>query len=627
MLANLGHYLLLAALFFSLSQVIAAIIGQQKNNQALHLLSKQMSAFACASITTAFAVLIYAYVTSDFSVANVALNSHTLKPLLYKISGPWSNHEGSMMLWCFLLSVFATTMTWRWGYPTSTLYGSLVFLFSAFVFFTSSPFVELIPTPKEGLGLNPILQNPSLAFHPPFLYMGYLCFSVPFILSLAKLINPKLTVNHDIRRFSLLAWSLLTIGIMLGSLWAYEELGWGGWWFWDPVENASLMPWLAGTMLIHSLIANQKTNHLSRWSNFLAIITFSLCLLGLFLVRSGVLTSVHSFANDPRRGFFILSILGITTGFGLWMFAKNYYAAQKSSISPITREGFILLNNLFLCVILASVISGTLFPLISESALGQPVAIGPGFFTGTITPIMIPMLVLMIIVPQLIWKNQKALSGIKLSLIMTGALILVGLISSVQKISFITVIGFTLAIGVICASLWRIKKIGINNIKKEAGLIISHFGFGVALIGMIGSTALQVETNAMMKPKESITVGTYTYTFNGLKPTVGKNYVGETAVFSVQKNNEIIATLQPELRLYPVENQTTTEAAIDHKLMEDIYIVLAAPTKTQGQARAVRIYRNPLMFFLWSGLILTAFGGLVAATRVNDTTPRTKMNK
>jgi cytochrome c-type biogenesis protein CcmF len=580
---------------------------------------------------------VQAFLASDFSVIVVLQNSHSLKPLLYKITGVWGNHEGSMVLWVLILTLFgALVATFGGNLPAGlqarvlSIQAMIAFGFLAFIIATSNPFLRIIPPPVDGNDLNPLLQDPGLAFHPPFLYLGYVGFSIAFSFAVAALIEGRVDPAWArwVRPWTLLAWCSLTFGIAMGSWWAYYELGWGGWWFWDPVENASFMPWLAGTALLHSAIVVEKRDALKIWTLLLAIITFSLSLIGTFLVRSGVLTSVHTFANDPERGVFILLLLSIAIGGSLALFAVRAPALKDTGLfAPISREGGLLLNNLFLCVATAVVFVGTLFPLFA-SAFGYAVTVGPPFFNLVFGILMTPLLCLVPVGPMLGWKRADLLGAIErlgvaaLAAALAFALLLYAAGSGNALAAFGLSVATWLIVGALVELADRIKLFRLplaaswsrirSMPRAGLGMTMAHGGLGVVVAGIVAISAWRTEQIAVMQPGQSVAVGGYSILYQGVFEVAGPNYRAERGDFVVSRDGREVGRLQPEKRFYPVQGQATTEAAIRTTGFGDLYVVLGEDQG--GGSRAVRVFHNPLAPWLWAGAVIMVLGGLVSLT-------------
>jgi cytochrome c-type biogenesis protein CcmF len=638
MIVEIGHFALILALCVAVTQASVPLIGAERDNRAWMAVATPTAVAQLALLFIAFLALMYAYVTSDFSVKNVADNSNSLKPLIYKISGVWGNHEGSMLLWVLILALFGAIVAgFGRNLPpglkarTLAVQAMISIGFLAFIILTSNPFERLDPAPLDGQGLNPLLQDPGLALHPPILYVGYVGFSIAFSFAVAALIEGKVDAAWArwVRPWTLLAWLFLTAGIALGSWWAYYELGWGGWWYWDPVENASFMPWLVGTALLHSAIVVEKRDALKSWTILLAIITFSLSLMGTFLVRSGVLTSVHSFASDPDRGVFILGILVIATGGSLALFAWRAPQLQSRGLfQPISREGGLVLNNLLLTTAAATVFLGTLYPLFLDAFGGEKVSVGPPFFNATFVPLMIPLVIAVGIGPLLPWKRAD-LGGVMARLKMAfvvAALVALGTAYLTWGKTVFGPIGIGIA-GWLCASvlLEMGERIGLGRIafgdslERAAGLpraawgmTIAHFGLAITVAGVTGAALWQVESIQIMKPGQTVDVSGYEFTFDDARQIRGPNYAAERGFFTVKTGDKELIKLEPERRRYLVSGQETTEAAIFTTAMYDLYVVLGEGNGKGGWT--IRLYYKPLVPWLWIGSLIMVLGGIVSLT-------------
>ena len=638
MTAEIGHFALIVAIILAVGQSILPMYGAARRHGPLMSLGDTLATGQFVFVLIAFAALTWAYLVSDFSVANVVQNSHSKKPLLYKITGVWGNHEGSMILWMLILSLFGACVAWFGrNVPPGlrarviSVQGIIGVAFLAFVLLTSNPFDRVNPMPLDGKGLNPILQDPGLAFHPPLLYLGYVGFSVTFSFAIAALLEGKVDAawGRWVRPWALAAWSFLTLGIALGSWWAYYELGWGGFWFWDPVENASFMPWLVGTALLHSAIVVEKRDALKSWSILLAILTFSLSLLGTFLVRSGVLTSVHTFATDPERGLFILGILVLTVGGALLLYAWRAPTLKGGGLfRPVSREGSLILNNLLMSTAALTVLFGTLYPLIVDAFDLGKISVGPPYFNATFLPLMVPMILAMAIAPFLPWKRGDLLAVLgRLKLIGLFTIAVAAAVVFVEdKHSFTAALGIGLAIWLIASTLWefagRIKlfrgTIG-ETLRRAAGLprsawgmMIAHSAAGIVVAGITVSGVWQTELIRYMKTGTQVEMSGYTILFKGVREYRASNYVARRGEFLVSRGGVVIATMRPEKRVYLPQRMPTTEAAIRTTLFADLYIVLGDPNKSGGYA--VRLYYNPLVPWIWIGAILMFLGGMVSLT-------------
>ena len=636
MIPEIGHYALILALFAALIQGTLPLAGAHRADAAWMALARPAAGLQFIFILTAFLALMHAYVTSDFSVLNVVNNSHSAKPLLYKISGVWGNHEGSMVLWMLILSLFGCAVALFGGNLPPTLRARVLAVqgligtgFLLFMLFTSNPFERVFPAPLDGNDLNPLLQDPGLAFHPPFLYLGYVGFSMAFSFAIAALIEGRVDAAWArwVRPWTLVAWCSLTLGIALGSWWAYYELGWGGWWFWDPVENASFMPWLAGTALLHSATVAEKRDALKSWTILLAIITFSLSLIGTFLVRSGVLTSVHTFAQDPTRGLFILGLLIIAIGGSLTLYALRAPAMKAGGLfAPISREGSLVLNNLLLMTAAATVFLGTIYPLVLDAVGGGTVSVGPPYFTATFVPLMVPMIVLMAIAPMLAWKRGD-LAGAFTRLRLAAAVVVVIALGTWYLKSegpILAVLGLALAgwlfTGTLIEFSGRLKLFRISmreSLRRAAhlpratyGMTIAHAGIAIVVAGITASSAWQTEKIQVLRPGETVEVAGYIFTFEGTQELQGPNYTIERGTFQVSRDGAPIARLFPERRFYPVQGRQTTEAAIYTTWFADLYAVIGDADGEDG--RVTRLYHNPLVPWIWVGAVVMAMGGAVS---------------
>ncbi|MGQ0456669.1 MAG: heme lyase CcmF/NrfE family subunit [Hyphomicrobium sp.] len=636
MIIEFGHFALILAMLVAGLQMIAPAWGAQTRDARLMAVAEPAAVSQLILLLIAFFALMHAYVTSDFSVENVAANSHSTKPLIYKMSGVWGNHEGSMLLWVLMLAAFgAAVALFGNNLPTTlkanvlSVQSAIAFAFLLFILITSDPFARLDPAPPDGRGLNPILQDPALAFHPPFLYAGYVGFSIAFSFAIAALIEGRIDAAWArwVRPWTLAAWMFLTIGIAMGSWWAYYELGWGGWWFWDPVENASFMPWLAGTALLHSALVMEKREALKVWTILLAILTFSLSLMGAFIVRSGVLTSVHSFAVDPERGVFILGILVLFTGGGLALFAARAREMRLGGVfAPISREGSLVFNNLILVTATATVLVGTLYPLILEGVTGDKISVGAPFFNMTFGPLMVPLLMALPFGPLLAWKRGDAL-GVSQRLAFAAILGLTAAASiyaSANRGPSLAPFGFALGIYVMAGAVadWANRvKIGsadrqevlrraLNLPRSAYGTLLSHFGVGLLVVGVIATSAYQEEKVLVMKPGDAVAVGGFEIAFKGAAPNRGPNYREDVGQFDVTRDGASVTRLEPSKRLYDAPPQPTSEAGIYASWGGDLYVVLGDLQQDGGYA--VRAYFNPLVRFIWLGTLLMFFGGAVS---------------
>src|SRR5215471_10466748 len=636
MAAEIGQFSLILALLLSLTQAVVPFMSMRRRDPALAAFADQAACGTSVFVAIAFACLTYGFVNSDFSIQVVAANSHTTKPLLYKIAGVWGNHEGSMLLWVLILTLFGAAVAIFGSNLPDTLranvlgvHGMLGLGFLAFIIFTSNPFQRLSPAPIDGNGLNPILQDPGLAIHPPFLYLGYVGFSMAFSFSVAALIEGKVDAcwARWVRPWVLAAWCFLTIGITLGSAWAYYTLGWGGWWFWDPVENASFMPWIAGTALLHSALVVERRNALLSWTILLAILTFSLSLIGTFLVRSGVLTSVHAFALDPARGVFILGLILIATGGALTLFAFRVpHLKYGAPFAPISRESGLTVNNVLLSAAAATVFLGTFYPLIVDMIGNDKISVGPPYYNRTFVPIMIPLLVVMVVGPMLKWKRDSIGTAVgRLGYAALASLFAALLVSIVTfgrnafAAAFMAVaiwlvagsfatLAYRTRLG--SASLATTLRLARTTPRAFYGLVIAHAGMGITVAGITGMTSWASEKIETLRPGQSLELSGYNLRFRSVGNVQGPNYEAERGTFDVIRNNRFLGQLFSERRFYPVRQQQTTAAGIRTNLMSNLYVAIGEPDGKGGWA--VRFYYHPFMPWVWIGTLTMAFGGFVS---------------
>jgi len=618
MIPFLGNISLWLSLLFAITQFIVS-----RNNNKPKLISVTVNGLLISSFISFF-LLMYAYIVSDFTLLNVFQNSHTTKPILYKIAGVWGNHEGSMLLWILVLTIFNYFIFKLYNKKHSTFISktletqALIILgFLLFTIFTSSPFEKIIPTPQDGLGFNPILQDPALAIHPPLLYIGYVGFSAAFSISVATLAlndSEKIPWHSYMKPFVVAAWTFLTIGIAFGSLWAYYELGWGGWWFWDPVENASFMPWLIGTALLHSLIIVEKRKSLQNWVLLLSILAFLLSVVGTFLVRSGILTSVHTFALDPTRGIYILLFTSLIGAYSLILFGtKSKKFLNKNYFNLLSKESAILINNILMVIVCATVFLGTIYPLIIEVFTKNKISVGEPYFNSTVVPIMIPAILVMGVGPILSWKKEngskvfkKIFPNIFLTIVMTIFFFFI-----YKSYSIVGVIGISLAFWIIFNSLFIIIK-KISN--YSSGMIFSHFGVGLLILGITGSSVWQEEKIIRMKINNETQINKYNIMLKEMNEIKEQNYIALQGNFTIyDSKKKIITNLKPENRFYPITGIFTTEASIHTNLFRDLYIVLGDGNKIDGWT--VRIYHNPLVIWIWIGALTIFLGGIVSTNK------------
>ncbi len=650
MIIEIGHYALILALATAIIVSLVPLVGARRRDQAMMDVAPIGSLVLFALVAFSFGVLTYAHVVSDFSVKNVWENSHSLMPLIYKYSGVWGNHEGSMMLWLLILALFSALVaafgrnlpdTLRANVLAVQAWISVAFIF--FILLTSNPFARLDPAPAEGKDLNPILQDVGLAIHPPLLYLGYVGFSVCFSFAVAALIEGRIDAAWArwVRPWTLAAWTFLTLGIAMGSYWAYYELGWGGWWFWDPVENASFMPWLAGTALLHSALVMEKREALKIWTVLLAILTFSLSLMGTFLVRSGVLTSVHAFATDPSRGVFILCILLLFIGGALSLFAFRAPRLTSGGLfAPISREGALVVNNLILTVACGTVLTGTLYPLVLETLTDEKISVGPPFFNMTFGLLMAPLLVIVPFGPMLAWKRGDLLGALQ-RLYTVAALAFVAAVAffyiqhggPVLSILGIAA-GLFLVFGAI-ADLWYRAGIGkqplgvawrrLKGLPRSAfGTAFAHAGFGVAVLGIVAVSTFQTEHVLTMKQGETTQAGGYALRFDGMRKATGPNYNEERGHFTISRGGVEVTDVWSAKRVYVAGQMPTTEAGILTFGASQLYVSLGDATDDGGIV--VRIWWKPFILCIWGGAVIMAFGGFVSLSdrRLRVGAPRRK---
>ena len=618
MLPTLGNLTLWLSLIFAGLQ----FYNTRKKNK-LKLISISVKGLLISSLLSFF-LLMYLYIISDFSVLNVFQNSHTTKPLFYKVTAVWGNHEGSMLLWIIVLTIF--------NYFLFKLYNKKNFIFISksleiqalislgfivFTIFTSNPFERIIPVQENGLGFNPILQDPALAVHPPLLYIGYVGFSAAFSISVATLVlenGKNFPWYKYMKPFVMVAWTFLTIGIALGSLWAYYELGWGGWWFWDPVENASFMPWLLGTALLHSLIIVEKRQSLQAWVLLLSLLAFLLSVVGTFLVRSGILTSVHTFALDPSRGIYILAFTAVLGSYSLILFgvnSKKYF--NNNYFTFFSKEGAILVNNIFMIIVCSTVFLGTIYPLLIEAITNNKISVGEPYFNSTAIPILIPAIIVMGVGPILSWGKEnkseiikKVLPSVFITITFTILFFLI-----YQSFSLIGITGVVLAFWIISNNIVILYKKKIN---PTIGMIVSHLGVGLLILGITGSSVWQIEKIANMKINNEININKYKVVFDSVDEVRGPNYLALRGNFLVyDKKENIITTLKPENRFYPITGSFTSEASIHTNFFRDLYIVLGEGSLNEGWT--IRIYYNPLVIWIWIGALVIFLGGLISINR------------
>jgi cytochrome c-type biogenesis protein CcmF len=636
MIAEGGHYALVLALGLALIQSTVPLLGARWRDPALMNVARSTAIAQLLFAGLSFAALVTLHVTSDFSVLNVFENSHSAKPLIYKITGVWGSHEGSMLLWVSILALFGGLVAaFGNNLPLSlrahvlAVQAWIAGAFYLFILTTSNPFQRIANPPMEGRDLNPVLQDIGLALHPPMLYLGYVGFSISFSFAIAALLEGRIDAAWArwVRPWTLLAWIFLTLGIAMGSYWAYYELGWGGWWFWDPVENASLMPWLAGTALLHSALVMEKRNALKVWTILLSILTFSLSLLGTFLVRSGVLTSVHAFATDPTRGVFILLILCVFIGGSLTLFAARASALKQGGLfAPISREGALVLNNLFLTTACATVFVGTLYPLALEVLTGDKISVGAPFFNLTFAPLFVPLMVAVPFGPMLAWKRGDLLGAAQrlLAAGVAGLLAIALAWAWARGGSALAPVAIGLAVFVIAGAVSdTAERAGLLRVplavslrrarglpRSAWGTTFAHVGIGVALIGIVCETTWNSEYIGTMKANDSVPIAGYQLTLDGLTQRQGPNYRELAAVFTVARDGERLSVMTPSKRSFTTRGMSTTEAALLTRGLSQLYISLG-DTNADGSI-VVRIYHKPLVLLIWFGPVLMALGGVLS---------------
>ena len=636
MIPELGQFALILALLLALAQGLLPLIGAARNQTSLMALARPTAQGQFVFVAMAFACLAYSFYTNDFSVKNVAINSNSQLPWAYRLAATWGSHEGSILLWILILSVWTVAVSiFSRHLPlvmVARVLGVMGLISIGFILFTlltSNPFERLIPAAIDGRDLNPLLQDPGMVIHPPMLYIGYVGFSVAFAFALAALMGGKLDAAWArwSRPWTTTAWLFLTTGIALGSWWAYYELGWGGWWFWDPVENASFLPWLVGTALIHSLAVTEKRGTFKSWTVLLAIFAFSLSLLGTFLVRSGVLTSVHAFATDPKRGVFILAFLTVVIGASLLLFAIR---APKVGIggkfAAISRESFLLANNVLLMVAACAVLLGTLYPLLSDALGLGKISVGPPYFDTIFYPLMAPAVFLMGIGPLARWKEQtlpelaqrlKWAFGISL---VTALLMPLTLGKWTPLISLGLLLAFWVMTSVAYTIWSRLKQdpqipLSARLAKPSGswwGMLVAHFGIAVFIVGVTLVKGYETERDVRMEIGDTVTVGSYTFLFRGATQQTGPNYQAWVGDVAVVRDGKVTRTLHPEKRIYNATGTAMTEAAIDTGFTRDLYVALGEPL--DHGAWSVRVYHKPFIDWIWGGAFLMALGGILAVS-------------
>lgn len=638
MIPELGHFALWLAFGVALACGVLPLAGAQTGRVNWMLLARPLAGGVFVLVALAFACLTSSFVGNDFSVLYVASNSNSALPLQYRVAAVWGGHEGSLLLWMLMLALWMLAVAlFSRHLPLPVLarilgvMGLVSVGFLLFMLLTSNPFDRLDPMPVDGRDLNPLLQDPGMVFHPPMLYMGYVGFSVAFAFAVAALIGGNLdaTWARWTRPWTTVAWMFLTLGIALGSAWAYYELGWGGWWFWDPVENASFMPWLVGTALIHSLAVTEKRGAFKAWTVLLAILAFSLSLLGTFLVRSGVLSSVHAFATDPKRGLFILAFLAVVVGASLALFAwRAPTVGLGSRFAALSRESLLLVNNVLLLVATAAVLLGTLYPLVLDALNMGKISVGPPYFEAVFVPLMAPLVFLMGVGPMARWK-QAELPDLATRLRWAIGVTIVAAVGSAWiagRIGVMAVLGLAMAFWIAASvatdfiertrpkaaggSWWgRTRQLS----RAQVGMMLAHLGVAAFIVGVAMVRSYEVERDVKMAPGDQTTVHGYTFTFGGVKDVEGPNYQAAEALITVTRDGRPVTTLHPQKRLYRVQQNPMTEAAIDSGLTRDLYVSLGEAVD-DGRAWIVRVYVKPFIDWIWYGCVLMALGGLLAVT-------------
>ena len=638
MTPEIGHFALALAFALALVQSVLPLVGANRGKLLWMQSARATSIAQLVLVGIAFAALMRSFVVSDFTVVNVASNSHSLKPMLYKISGTWGSHEGSLLLWVLILTLFGAGVSLFGSNIPETLKARTLAVqawislgFLSFMLLTSNPFDRVFPPPADGNDLNPLLQDVGLALHPPFLYLGYVGFSIVFSFAVAALLEGRVDAAWArwVRPWTLAAWIFLTAGIVLGSWWAYYELGWGGWWFWDPVENVSFMPWLLGTALLHSAIVTEKRDAFKSWTILLAIMTFSLSLLGTFVVRSGLLTSVHAFAVDPERGLYILLLLALSIGGSLALYAWRAPMMEAGGVfKPISREAGLLVNNLILGAATGTVLFGTLYPLFLEAVTGDKISVGAPFFNASFIPMMLPLVFFMGVGPFLSWKRAD-LAGVlqRVRFVALASIVATLVIWYLQEGGpLLAHLSILLSVWLLFATLreWamRIRLFDVpfpdamrrarNLPRASYGMTIAHAGLAVAMFGFIGSSAWKSEEIAFVVPGTTIEIAGFDVTFEGVDRVQGPNYFADRGTLEVTRNGQAVTTLFPERRYYPIAESSTTESAIRSTLAGDLYASIAQPASEDAElsgAWTLRILYEPLVNFIWLGATFLILGG------------------
>jgi cytochrome c-type biogenesis protein CcmF len=634
MIPELGHFALILALTMALSQSVLPLIGAKTGNVAWMVLARPSAWGQFVFVGLAYGCLTYAFINNDFSVLLAAQHSNSTLPLIYRITAVWGNHEGSILLWSLILAgwtlavaIFSKQLDDRMIARVLGVMGLISCGFILFTLLTSNPFIRVLPAAPDGRDLNPLLQDPGMIIHPPMLYMGYVGFVVAFAFAIAALLSGRLDAAWArwSRPWTTVAWCFLTFGIALGSFWAYYELGWGGWWFWDPVENASFMPWLVGTALMHSLSVTEKRGGFKMWTALLAILTFSLSLLGTFIVRSGVLSSVHAFATDPARGIFILGFLAVVIGGSLLLFAMRApKVGVGGSFEMVSRESMLLANNVLLVVAAAAVLLGTIYPLVLDAMGMGKLSVGPPYFVAVFVPLMAPALFLMGVGPMTRWRKAEVLDLGKRLRWAFGVSFASAVIAPFALGHWTPMIGFGLLLAAWVAStavvnlVTRVREHPASTAAALAaqpgsyyGMLLAHFGVAVFILGVTMVSSFSTESDVRMEVGDTTAAGQYQVRMDGIQRVVGPNYVSSRASLSITENGKPVGTLTPERRVYNVSRSPMTEVAIDRGIRRDVYVALGEPVS--ATAWSVRVHHKPFVNLIWIGCVLMALGGVLAA--------------
>ncbi|GGE41542.1 heme lyase CcmF/NrfE family subunit [Actibacterium pelagium] len=634
MFPEIGHYALILAATVAVLQAVVPLIGVWRRDANLLAFAGASALVQLLFVGVSFAILARAFVLSDFSVLLVASHSNPDMPTHFRFSATWGNHEGSLLLWCLILAIFGAALALSRSVTILqkarilAVQGMIAVAFLSLVIFTSNPFERLTPAPLVGRELNPLLQDIGLVLHPPFLYLGYVGFSIVFSFSVAALIEGRVDAlwARQVRPWVLSSWVFLTIGITLGSYWAYYELGWGGWWFWDPVENASFMPWLVGTALLHSVIVVERRQTLVVWTLLLAILTFSLSLLGTFVVRSGIITSVHAFASDPARGLWILGILALFTGGALTLFAARASGfSQTSAFRIVSREGGLVLNNILLLVATGTVLLGTFYPLLVELVTPEKISVGPPYFNRSFIPIMVPLMLALSVGAFLRWKRDRlpdALKRLQWVAVGVAALIVLGVaVFGFSNVWPVLALGLAawLVLGAIAVLLARFQlnkglprawQLARNTPPAVYGMVMAHAGLGLLVAGITAVSAWQEEQIVSLPIGGAVDAGSYTFTLDNVTIDRGPNYEAQQAFISVTNGDKLISNMRAERRFYPNSSNVTTEAAISPRFLTNLYASLGGPA--DGGQWVIRVYYHPLVLLIWFGPLLMSLGGVVS---------------